>query len=67
MIFQGTANPAQLALLRKALNEHCAEVGIHTSDSTNRDMIAGRIFCLFESGVNSLEVLKRALKADQPV
>ncbi len=62
-----TANPAQLALLRAALNDHCTEFGIDASQATMRGTIAGRIFSLFENGVNSLEELKLMLKEDRPV
>lgn len=65
MIFQGTATPSELALLRTALNEHCTEIGIDLNQSSMRDTIAGRIFSLFENGVNSLEELKLMLKEDQ--
>lgn len=67
MIFQGTASPSELALLRTALNEHCTEFGIDANQATMRDTIAGRIFSLFENGVSSLEELKLMLKEDRPV
>ena len=66
MTFQGTANPSELALLRTALNEHCTEFGIDTSNAAMRDTIASRIYSLFENGVDSLEVLKLMLKEDRP-
>ncbi len=61
-----SANPAQLALLRTALNEHCTEFGIDANQATMRDTIAGRIFSLFESGVSTLEELILMLKKDRP-
>ncbi len=64
---QITANPAQLALMRTALNEHCAEFGIDASQATMRGTVAGRVFSLFENGVNSLEELKLMLKENRPV
>ncbi len=65
MSFKGTANPEQLALLRTALSEHCTEFGIDASNATLRDSIAERMFFLFQSGANSLEELKLALRGDR--
>ncbi|MBC7282976.1 hypothetical protein [Hoeflea sp.] len=66
MIFQGTANSSELALLRTALNEHCTESGINISNDAMRAVVASRIFSLFENGVDSLEELKLMLKEDRP-
>ena len=60
-----TADPAQLALLRTALNEHCTEFSIEANQTSLRSSIAGRILCLFENGVGSLEEMKLVLKEDR--
>jgi hypothetical protein len=62
MIFQGTAAPEELALLRTALNDHCVEFGIDQSDMTARETVAGRVFSLFKNGVGTLEEFKLMLR-----
>lgn len=62
MIFQGTVDPEELALLRAALNDHCAEFGVDQSDMTARETVAGRVFSLFKNGVGTLEEFKLMLR-----
>ena len=63
MPFTGIASPEQLAVLRRALDEHCLEIG--TEDDLVRELIAARIIVLFSSGVSTLEGLKHALGQDR--
>jgi len=64
MPFNHIADPAQLKLLRDALDQHCSEVGVDASDAPFREAIAGRIIYLFQTGVGTVEELKQALRSD---
>ena len=61
MSFTGIANPEQLSILCRALDEHCRARGI--SDEQSRDNAATLVMSLFASGANSLEELTAALAA----
>lgn len=61
MPFRNAADPEQLALLRNALAEICAELGIRDSDAISRNEIAERILWHHGNGVDNLERFKRIL------
>ena len=63
MPFRHIADPDQLSILTKALDEHCQAVGI-PSDSEERKNLASRVFTLFSMGKTTLEELKQALSND---
>lgn len=64
MPFRGTADPKQLAMLKRVLEEHCVEAGI-ADGSMLKDGLAMRILYLFQNGVSNLEALKEALRQDR--
>lgn len=55
------ARPHQLAVLRQALDEHCAEAEI-PSDSPLRNDVATRLMIYFNAGISGLDALKAALR-----
>lgn len=59
MPFTGIADPAQLSILTKALDDHCLAFGI--SDESERDMIARLVMSLFSNGATSAEELMAGL------
>jgi len=63
MPFQNTANPDQLSILTRALDEHCQTVGL-PPDSPERENLASRVFALFSTGKTTLEELKQAPSRD---
>jgi hypothetical protein len=63
MPFFGTADPDQLSILTRALDEHCQAIGI-PPDSVERQNLASRLLALFSDGVTNLEELKKALASD---
>lgn len=48
MLFNGIADSEQMAILTKALNDHCLAFGI--SDESEREMIAVLVMSLFNNG-----------------
>ena len=61
MPFTGIANPEQLAVLSRALDEYCHARGI--TDELGRDNAASMVMSVFSSGSSTLEELKAALAA----
>jgi ABC-type amino acid transport system permease subunit len=59
MLFNGIADSEQMAILTKALNDHCLAFGI--SDESEREMIAVLVMSLFNNGAISAEELKAGL------
>lgn len=55
-----TANSAQLAELTKILDDYCQKAGLQ-NDRDARDALALRIMSLFESGIDDLQEITRAL------
>lgn len=60
----GAANPVELAMMRRALDDHCLEFGIE-GESLVRESLASRILFLFASGISTLDELKNALRQDR--
>ena len=60
MSLQGTACPEDLALLTKALDDRCRELGLANGDP-GREQLGRRVMHLFETGTRSFDDLKRAL------
>ncbi len=58
----GIADPDQLAILTKAVDEHCREAGIDPT-SEERDAIAGLVMTLFSNGKSTAAELRSALLA----
>lgn len=56
---RGIANPAQLSILTKALDDHCTKHGIGAG--TEREDIASRLLALFADGVGEPEDLDAGL------
>ncbi|PWV97717.1 hypothetical protein DFR52_106242 [Hoeflea marina] len=65
MPFRNIANPDQLALLRRTLEELCVEFGVSAQDGETRDEIARRIVFLFERGMSGVEEMKQRLREDR--
>ncbi|MER9410317.1 hypothetical protein [Mesorhizobium sp. M0589] len=63
MPFRHIADPDQLTILTKALDEHCQSLGI-PSDSPERENLASRVISLFSRGTTTLDELKEALAKD---
>ncbi|MER8477453.1 hypothetical protein NKG95_28300 [Mesorhizobium sp. M1423] len=63
MSMHGAATPAELSVLRKALDDCCRELGV-ADDSPVRERLAARIMSLFNEGALSAD-LKEALAADR--
>jgi len=61
MPFQNTANPDQLSILTRALDEHCQTVGV-PPDSPKRENLASRVFALFSTGKTTLEAEAGAIE-----
>lgn len=64
MPFSGVVDAEQLAMLTKALNEHCIERGVQSEQE--RENIAYRVMALFVAGATSAEALKAALADPAP-
>ncbi|QKC96785.1 hypothetical protein EB231_20405 [Mesorhizobium sp. NZP2298] len=62
MPFQNTADPDQLSILTRALDEHCQTTGIPL-DSPERENLASRVMALFSTGKTTLDELKSALSS----
>ena len=60
MSLQATACPDDLALLTKALDDRCRELGLAYGDS-GREQLARRVMYLFETGTLSVDDLTREL------
>ena len=60
MSLHGTACPEDLALLTKALDDRCRELGLANGDP-GREQLGRRVMYLFETGTLSADDLKRAL------
>ncbi|MGD9913298.1 MAG: hypothetical protein AB7S80_04385 [Rhizobiaceae bacterium] len=56
---RGIANPAQLSILTKALEDHCTKHGIGAG--TEREDIAARLLVLFADGVSEQDDLDAGL------
>lgn len=63
MTNHGVANPGQLAILSAALEDYCAETGIRASDHVRED-VARHLLDLYDRGVDGLDDLKAALRAE---
>lgn len=63
MTISGVASPAQLAILSAALEEYCAEAGFAAADPMRED-VARHLLDLFDRGIESLDELKAALRAE---
>ncbi|TKB29698.1 MAG: hypothetical protein E5W81_33695 [Mesorhizobium sp.] len=63
MSLQGTACPADLAMLTKALDDRCRELGLADGDP-GREVLGRRVMDLFASGQLSAEDLKLALSGE---
>jgi len=61
MPFTGIANPEQLALLRKALDEYCQSASIDPRTPAHEDAVY-LVMELFRGGVATAEELKAALR-----
>ena len=59
MLFNGSADSEQMAILAKALNDHCLAFGI--SDESERETIAVLVMSLFNNGATSAAELKAGL------
>jgi hypothetical protein len=64
MSIGGTADPQQLAILTRVLDERCKEIGL-TKDDPEREALAYRVMTLFQQGVLSVDDLKRALSEER--
>ncbi|WP_457939327.1 hypothetical protein [Mesorhizobium sp. 10J20-29] len=60
----GTANPVELAMLRRVLDDYCLEYRIEGDDDAKATLSA-RIFILFSSGVTGFDELRQALRDEQ--
>jgi hypothetical protein len=60
----GTANPDQLAALKKLLEEYAAERGL-AGDKIALDQLAERIMSLFNEGIIDATEIRRRLDAHQ--
>lgn len=58
------ATREQLAMLRKALDEHCYEANI-PADSSLRKELETRILYLFSKGITELDGIKAQLREDR--
>jgi len=59
----GVASPTQLAVLSAAVDDYCAEAGITDADPVRED-VARHVLDLFGRGIESLDELKVALRAE---
>lgn len=57
--FHGVVNPAELALLRSTLDEHCERNGI--VDDADRENVAAQTLSFFNSGLRDRDALLNAL------
>ena len=62
MPFEGIANPEQLAVLTRVLDDHCRNIGL-AEDHPEREALAHRVMALFNNGILDIEDLKQALAA----
>lgn len=62
MKYNGVADPNQLSMMKKVLQDFCSEAQI-AEDSPDREHIATSIIALYESGVEDEEELARLLAA----
>ncbi len=60
MLLNGIADSEQMAILTKAMNDHCLAFGI--SDESEREMIAVLVMSLFNNGATTAEGLKAGLQ-----
>jgi hypothetical protein len=60
--FKGIANPEQLAVLTRVLDDHCRNIGL-AEDHPERETLAHRVMALFNNGILDIEDLKQALAA----
>jgi len=60
MSFHGSADSSQLAVLTRALEEHCHNSNI-LAGSPEQQEIARRVMMLFNAGTTGLEDIKQAL------
>jgi hypothetical protein len=58
--FEGIANPEQLAVLTKMLDDHCRNIGL-AEGHPEREALAHRVMALFNNGILDIEDLTQAL------
>ena len=62
MFAYGVADPTQLAILTKALNDYCEKHPVACGRKDDRERIAIRVISLFQRGIEDLERLTAELE-----